>query len=163
MGGQSGFSQHRERGHTERRSWRRGVGWEGGDRGRWQHLGDMRSRTGTRAGGQLTGGSDFSRVRAGRRGRRAARSPAGLRGRWAARQTQLCCSWALGDRCLRQREDGVGPVPGAPARGCGGHCSGPQLLYNFTQPFPKGRAEAFELVCLDQCPDYISRFILMYV
>lgn len=30
-GGQSGFSQHRERGHTERRSWRRGVGWEGGD------------------------------------------------------------------------------------------------------------------------------------
>lgn len=45
----------------------------------------------------------------------------------------------------------------------GGTAPAHSWLYNFTRSFPKGRAEAFELVCLDECPDYVLRFILMYV
>ena len=32
-----------------------------------------------------------------------------------------------------------------------------------SQSIPKGKAEVFGFVCLDQCADYMSRFILMYI
>lgn len=44
-----------------------------------------------------------------------------------------------------------------------GEVSNAQLALNSPQSFPKGRAEAFELVCLDSWPDYLSRFIRMRV